>query len=105
MINEIQRHERYKQYTRAAYHFEEAHFPKGVSVVGLGINPKTGFWSYVLKNDNQIVIVYRGTDTNSSKDLRNDINMVLKKIPIQFGDALQLFDNIKNNIQMHILVL
>ena len=35
MSNEIQRHERYKQYAYNAYHFENAKFPTGTKVLGV----------------------------------------------------------------------
>ena len=100
MSNEIQRHERYKQYAYNAYHLENAKFPIGTKVLGVAENPKTGFSGYVLQENNRIVIVYKGTDTfkkldEAKKDYNNDINMAMKRIPEQTKDALEVYDRIK----------
>ena len=49
MPNEIQCHERYKQYAIKAYNIETAKFPKDVKLLGIAPNPKTVFLGYVLK--------------------------------------------------------
>ena len=107
MTNEIQRHERYKQYAYNAYHLGNAKFPKGTKVLGIPINPKTGFSSYVLQENNRIVIVYKGTDLRPDGDIRNDINMaLLKRIPEQTKDALEVYDRVKQafpNVQIDVV--
>ena len=96
MSNEIQRHERYKQYSYNAYHIENAKFPTGTKVLGVAENPKTGFSGYVLQENNRIVIIYKGTDLQPDGDVKNDINMALRKrIPEQAKDALEVYDRVK----------
>ena len=96
MSNEIQRHERYKQYACNAYHLKTAKFPTGTKVLGVAENPKTGFSAYVIQENKHIVIVYKGTDLRPDGDVKNDINMALmKRIPEQTRDALDVFDRVK----------
>lgn len=102
MSNEIQRHERYKQYAKNAYNIGTAKFPKDVKLLGIAENPKTGFAGYVLKENNRIVIVFKGTDTTPFREFRldakSDANMaIIKNIPSQTADALELYDKIRKN--------
>ena len=113
MSNEIQRHERYKQYAYNAYHLENAKFPTGTKVLGIAENPKTGFSGYVIQERNRIVVVYKGTDDKDKskkdavKDYRNDANMALRKqIPEQTKDALEVYDRVKQafpNVQIDVV--
>jgi len=107
MTNEIQRHERYKQYAYNAYHLRDAKFPTGTKVLGVAENPKTGFSGYVIQERNRIVIVYKGTDLRPDGDIRNDINMaLLKRIPEQTKDALEVYDKVKqafSNVQIDVV--
>ena len=96
MSNELERHERYKQYSINAYNIGNSKFPVGTKILGIAENPKTGFSGYVLQENNQIIIVYKGTDLNSVKDVMTDVNMAFKKrIPAQAGDALEVYDRVK----------
>ena len=103
MSNEIQRHERYKQYAEKVYHFNSKNFPQGTKVLAEFENTKTGFYANVLQENNRIVIVYKGTDISLSdisgtmKDGKNDANMALRKqIPEQTKDALEVYDRVKH---------
>ena len=59
MSNEIQRHERYKQYAEKVYHFNSKNFPQGTKVLAEFENAKSGFYANVLRENNHIVIVYK----------------------------------------------
>lgn len=56
-------------------------------------NILTGFRAGVYKKDNNIIIVYRGTDTPIDI-FNNDINMVQKCIPQQIKDARKFYKEI-----------
>ena len=57
-------------------------------------NILTGFRAGVYKKDNNIIIVYRGTDTPIDL-MNNDINMVQKCIPQQIKDARKFYKEIR----------
>lgn len=57
-------------------------------------NILTGFRAGVYKKDNNIIIVYRGTDTPIDL-INNDINMVQKCIPQQIKDARKFYKEIR----------
>lgn len=113
MSNEIQRHERYKQYAQNVYRFNSKNFPQGTKVLAEFENTKTGFYANVLQENNRIVIVYKGSDdiiknTNDArKDWKNDANMaLLKRIPEQTKDALEVYDRVKKtfpNVQIDVV--
>ena len=113
MLNEIQRHERYKQYAEKVYRFNSKNFPQGTKVLAEFENTKTGFYANVLQENNRIVIVYKGSDdiiknTNDArKDWKNDANMaLLKRIPEQTKDALEVYDRVKKtfpNVQIDVV--
>ena len=96
MTNEIQRHERYKQYAQKVYRFNSKNFPQGTKVLVEFENTKTGFYANVLQENNRIVIVYKGTDKKIDGDYKNDVNMALmKRILEQTKDALDVYDRVK----------
>ena len=102
MSNEIQRHERYKQYAQNIYHFNSKKFPQWTKVLAEFENTRTGFYTNVLQENNRIVIVYKGSDDiiknnkDARKDWKNDANMALRKqIPEQTKDALEVYDRVK----------
>lgn len=96
MSDEIKRHERYKKYAMDAYDLKNAKLPSTVNLHGYSENTKTGFYGYVLKEKDRVVIIYRGTDKKISVDLKSDANMAFRnKIPEQVRDALNLYDEVK----------
>ena len=113
MSDEIQRHESYKQYAQNVYHFNSKKIPQGTKVLAEFENTKTGFYANVLQENNRIVIVYKGSDdiiknTNDArKDWKNDANMaLLKRIPEQTKDALEVYDRVKKtfpNVQIDVV--
>ena len=91
---EIKRHERYKIYAKYAYKYTPTKLP----IILKRENFKTGFAGYAIKDENHIVIVYKGTDIKDVHDRMNDVNMAaLKKIPEQVTDALKLYDIVKTS--------
>ncbi len=59
-------------------------------------NILTGFRAGVYKKENDIIIVYRGTDTPIDV-INNDINMVQKCIPSQIKDARKFYKEIRRS--------
>ena len=53
-------------------------------------NSKSGFEGLIYKKDNHIILVYKGTDVASGQDIKNDLQMVLRKEPSQQKEALDL---------------
>lgn len=95
---EIKRHERYKKYVMYSYNMNTIPPSTKSSVLNKYTNPQTGFYGYTIKDENHVVIVYKGTDFDNVRDAKNDMNMaVLKKIPEQVTDALKLYDIVKTS--------
>lgn len=92
--NDIKFHEEMKQASIAVYNKKGASMPEGYVRKGEPIeNKSNGFYAEVWQKENDIVIVYRGTD--DPIDGINDIAMARKNIPAQATDALALHDKIK----------
>ncbi len=100
--NDIKFHEELKRASIAVYGKKGASMPEGYVRKDEPVeNKSNGFYGEVWQKGNDIVIVYRGTDSDGNqlsefaKDLRNDIAMARKNIPAQATDALALYDKIK----------
>lgn len=78
-----------------AYNLKNAKLPNTVNLHGYSENTKTGFYGYVLKEKDRVVIIYRGTNKFSKLDYNNDINIVVNRVPEQVRDALNLYDETK----------
>ena len=102
MSKEIERHERYKLYAQNSYKYEKTKLSsqKDIFPYGFQQNSETGFFGYALVEKDRVVIIFRGTDRYSNDtvgtDYKNDIFMVLNKIPEQLTDALNFYDDIKS---------
>ena len=95
---EIKRHERYKKYVMYSYNMNTIPPSTKSSILNKYTNPQTGFYGYTIKDENHVVIVYKGTDIKDVHDRMNDVNMaILKKIPEQVTDALKLYDIVKTS--------
>ena len=98
-MNEIIRHEKYKELCKDIYPQNLKNFPKDVVPLYVHENKKNGFFAYACKYQDRIVIVFRGSelDTFNGKitDGRNDINMGIHKIPNQAHDAILFTKQIK----------
>ena len=90
---EIQKHERLKQAALYSYDVNKNKIPNGYKLVGISSH-NNGFYACVLKKDNNIIIAYRGTNSDSWADLKNDISMGVKIKPEQAKNALNLYDQI-----------
>lgn len=90
---EIQKHEILKQAALYSYDVNKNKIPSGYKLVGISSH-NNGFYACVLKKDNNIIIAYRGTNSDSWADLKNDISMGVKIKPEQAKNALNLYDQI-----------
>ena len=90
---EIQKHEILKQAALYSYDVNKNKIPNGYKLVGISSH-NNGFYACVLKKDNNIIIAYRGTNSDSWADLKNDISMGVKIKPEQAKNALNLYDQI-----------
>lgn len=92
--NDTRFHEEMKQASTAVY--GKSRMPAGYTRVSAPVeNKKNGFYAEVCGKGNDIVIVYRGTEIFSGRDLVNDVAMARGNIPAQATDALELHDKVK----------
>lgn len=78
-----------KDMTYNIYHLDNPVNLSGWKIVEYK-NSKSGFEGLIYKKDNHIILVYKGTDITSRKDLNNDLQMFLKKEPEQEDEAIEL---------------
>ncbi len=93
--NDTKYHEILKQAALYSYHDGKTPLPLGYKVIDVGKNDDNGFYADVLSNGKDIIIAYRGTDLKpgeAKKDIKNDMYMFQKKLPMQAIDALYLYD-------------
>ena len=60
------------------------------------VQADNGFEGQIYKKGNDIVVVYKGTDKKSMKDVYNDTQLVLSETPIQQENAHQLYQEAIN---------
>lgn len=99
-MNEIIRHEKYRELCKDIYPQNLKNFPKDVVPLYVHENKNNGFFAYACKYKDRIVIVFRGTELKTFNDDitdgRNDINMgFLDNIPDQAHDAILFTKQIK----------
>lgn len=88
-------HEELKELCIYSYHADRMSLPEGYTLEGYMENKKSGFNAYVAKKENDVVIVFRGTDT--LRDWREDAKMAnpFKADTGQFNDGQRILDMIK----------
>ena len=96
---DIQQHEAYKQIAIASYsskkeRVEKKLLPQGYKEIS-SASMFDGLYYTVLRKDNEIIVCFRGTELSDNGDLRNDIAMLFRRIPIQAKYALNIYDSIK----------
>ncbi|OJT19493.1 hypothetical protein BO221_34490 [Archangium sp. Cb G35] len=81
--------------------------PGWTSALGRLGNPKDGFYAEYFKHTKraEIVISYRGTDPDQTKDLVSDVQLALGSVPEQFGHAERMFKALKNQLKGHSVYL
>lgn len=91
--NDFKLHEELKELCIYSYHTDRMSLPEGYTLEGYMENKKSGFNAYVVKKGDDVVIVFRGTE--SLKDWKQDSKMVFNKHTDQFDSAQILYDEIK----------
>ncbi len=103
-MDTIKLYEELKLLTEHVYDIYNKRIPKGWQLVTSNLVNSTGFKGgiYIQRDENIVAVVYAGTDTikklNLSninefrKDVQNDIQMLLKKIPTQLREAVDLYN-------------
>ncbi|MCM1264823.1 MAG: DUF2974 domain-containing protein [Candidatus Gastranaerophilales bacterium] len=110
---ELQRHEALKQMCIDSY--DSADMNKNYNVIKESVASESGFKGYAVQTaEDEITIVYRGTDINFSssdrhfvsnsrknfgaaiRDLKNDLDMAKSNVPAQMTEALDFIFTIKN---------
>ena len=95
-MNEIIRHEKYRELCKDIYPQNLKNFPKDVVPLYVHENKNNGFFAYACKYQDRIVIVFRGTEFTKGNDLKNDYCMGKRKaIPEQAHDAYIFTERIK----------
>jgi len=93
MKSNTKKHEVLKQCSIYAY-MKNSNLPNGYKLVGVSSNKQTDFSADVIKNENIIIIAFRGSD--SIKDFyRSNKDMLLKNMPEQANDAINLYNRVK----------
>ncbi|MCM1265672.1 MAG: DUF2974 domain-containing protein [Candidatus Gastranaerophilales bacterium] len=95
MNNEIEKHKILKQASEYCYDINHRTPPAGYKLLGIG-KMTNGFDACVLKNGNDIIIVFRGTELTDINYLKDDLSMLGNKVPKQQDSALDLYDKIHN---------
>lgn len=91
MNSQIKKHEIFKQLCISSYHPKQE-LPQGYERLFSKPGNK-GFYADVIKNKNDVVIVYRGTDNVDG--LKDDLKMwYQKQLPTQEREALDLYDEV-----------
>lgn len=95
--NDFKLHEELKELCIYSYHADRMSLPEGYEMIGYVPNSNDGFSAYVVKKGDDVVIVFRGTD--SRRDGFEDVKMVnpFKLHTEQFNDGQRLYDTIKNS--------
>lgn len=88
--NEIERHKVFQQASWCVYDLETRELPSGYSLVGTPIiDNQTGFQACVLKQGNDIIIAFAGTNTPAT-DLDDGNNIRIGKQTAQIDQAVEL---------------
>ena len=101
---EIQHHEKLKQLAIYSYNFNNKYLPNGYYLEGIS-SERNGFFACVLKKENEIVIVFRGTELKDKNDIKDDLKMFLSKMPLQAQSAENLYNYVKNEYPNHNIIL
>ena len=96
-MKEIEKHENLKRCAIYSYG-KNNHMPNGYELIGLFSNDRNGLQASVIKHEKEIIISFRGTNFELSReglnDAKNDYQMWKRKFPEQANSALQVYYNI-----------
>lgn len=92
-------HEDCKILSQVVYKKDKQTNINGWEYVDKYFNQFSGYYSEIYKKNDKIILVIRGTELESGikeakKDLRNDLNMGLKKLPYQVTNAKEVYSKL-----------
>lgn len=90
--NEIKRHEIYRQAAEYCYDEKNRKLPEGYSLID-SVHTKNGLDASILKNDNDIIIAYQGTQ--SKNDYIDDVKIYYGNISKQCKEGRELYKEVK----------
>ena len=94
-MNEIDFHENLKQCAICSYG-KNLMLPANYQATNNYVNLKSGFSSSVIRNGENVIVAYRGSDEWSAKDIGADLKMgILSKIPSQAWDAVSVYMKVR----------
>ena len=79
------------------YKGNENLIPKNWHEMAAKDNKKTGFQAAAFYNNGKIVIAICGSNIISLKDIKNDVQMGLNRLPTQYTDAHEFYQEIKRD--------
>ena len=92
--NDIKLHEEFKEASIAIYDKSSIILPKGYSVIDFSVDKNNGFRAMAMKKDNNIVIVFCGS--NDWEDVVIDSDMFIEKAPKQYVNAIDFYESLKS---------
>ena len=95
--NDTKFHEVLKQASICVYHGKNAKMPTNYRVIDKAENKDNGFYAEAYSNGKDIIIAYRGTDTDIIGlfyDIQNNHSMVRSELPSQCTDAIRFYDKV-----------
>ena len=105
-------HEDLKELSIYVYNDGQGIMPEGWDIVKVDTNKKTGYYAEVYKKGKEVAIIYRGTDVDiykgikeTTRDFGNDLRMGGMLEPKQTADAKGTFQAIKQEYPSSNIVL
>ena len=90
--SEVEKHKIYKRMCEASYDDLKMIQYYNENIVDIKKSEQTGFCAYAIENNNELVIVVRGSD--EVNDYKNDFKMLVNKIPYQLYELIDFYDSL-----------
>lgn len=90
--SEVEKHKIYKRMCEASYDDLKMIHYYNENIVDIKKSEQTGFCAYAIENNNELVIVVRGSD--EVNDYKNDFKMLVNKIPYQLYELIDFYDTL-----------
>lgn len=99
---DVQFHDQLRVLSGAVYKNNGMQVPKNYLKIGHKSNPRNGFYAEAYAHGKDIIVVYRGTDTDKGKlekgkDYFNDWLMTISVAPWQKSDAISFYNKMKKD--------
>lgn len=98
-MTKLRLHEDCKILSQVVYKKEKPKSINGWEYVDKYFNNTSGYYSELYKKDKKVILITRGTELSSgkkeaTKDLKNDINMGIEKLPYQVTNAKEVYSKL-----------